>query len=73
MIRTFRYPEGLVEVIDDSRDDALIDALQQTVERLQRRRPRVIDLQPVAVIDLGSRPLPRTTRERRRRAKRRRS
>ena len=52
------YPaRPAVEIIDNRRYEAGLQAAQ---ERFKRRRVRVIDVEPVAVIDLGSRPIVRS-------------
>ena len=61
MRRKFFYPEGMVELIDNRAAEDVVRLAAAGVNRLFRRRV-IIDVKPVAVIDVGSRPIKRLRR-----------
>jgi hypothetical protein len=55
--RKYFYPDGqMVELIDNRAAEGVVRLAAAGVERLFRRRI-VIDVKPVSVIDVGSRPI----------------
>lgn len=52
----FDAPSPAVEIIDNRRHET---RLRDAYEAALRRRKRIIDVEPVAVIELGTRPLVR--------------
>jgi hypothetical protein len=57
----YQYPEGTVELIDNRAAEDCVRLAAAGVNKLFRRRV-IIDVKPVAVIDVGSRPIKRLRR-----------
>lgn len=60
--RKYIYPDGqIVELIDNRAAEDVVRLAAAGVERLFRRRI-VIDVKPVSVIDVGTKPMPNRRR-----------